>query len=366
MAAEERALESLEVGRLPDRAFWACQRVFLTGHSGFKGTWLSLWLEEMGAEVYGLSLPPSSTPNLFDLVQPFRGMTSEFGDIRNIDLVRRAVQAFRPSVTLHLAAQPLVRRSYRDPLNTFSTNVMGTAHVLDALRGSPGLKTILVVTTDKVYSNPDAGRPFIESDVLGGHDPYSASKAAAELTVASWAHSFLHEDGIAVATARAGNVVGGGDWSEDRLIPDVLRALKANRPVELRYPNATRPWQHVLEPLAGYLVFAEALTENPGTMPTALNFGPLAKDEVTVSQVAEIIAGALGLSRGWVPAAAPDYKEMKSLSLDASLATASLGWRPALNSAATLAWTAEWYRSWSKGNNPRAITLNQLRRYAAQ
>ncbi len=359
-------MEDVEVGRLPEKAFWAEQRVFLTGHSGFKGAWLSLWLEQLGAEVSSFSLPPETQPNLFDLLEPFHGSVSEFGDIRDAAAVRRAVESFRPTVAIHMAAQPLVRRSYREPLETFSSNVMGTANVLDALRGSPGLKSVIVITTDKVYRNLESGKPFVEGDLLGGHDPYSASKAAAELVAASWAHSYFEAAGVAVATARAGNVIGGGDWSEDRLIPDLWRAAKAGKPVELRYPNATRPWQHVLEPLAGYLVFAEALSAGGKDLPSALNFGPSAADELTVSQVANIMAEALENPRGWVPSKDPVFTEMNALSLDATLATKALNWRPSLTAQQALAWTAEWCRRVNSGESPREVSLEQIRRYSEQ
>ncbi|WP_238324593.1 CDP-glucose 4,6-dehydratase [Pseudacidobacterium ailaaui] len=363
MAKGQCTMENLEVSRLPAQDFWSSQRVFLTGHSGFKGAWLSLWLEKMGAEVYGLSLPPLSQPNLFELLSPFQKSASEFGDIRDRNVVRHAIKSFQPTIAIHMAAQPLVRRSYRDPLETFAVNVMGTANFLESLRGTPGLKAVLIITTDKVYRNTSTGKPFSENDPLGGHDPYSASKAAAELVTASWTHSYFTDLGVEVATARAGNVIGGGDWSEDRLIPDVWRAVMTGRPVELRYPNATRPWQHVLEPLAGYLVFLEALSSGNKDLPKALNFGPSAGDELTVSQVADIMARSLGASHGWVASKDPVFAEMPVLSLDASLATASLHWRPALTAHKALEWTAEWYRRVNAGENAREVSLEQIQRY---
>jgi CDP-glucose 4,6-dehydratase len=364
MAERESALESVEIARLPNASFWAAQRVFLTGHTGFKGAWLSLWLETMGAQVSGLALPPETEPNLFDMLRPFEGAVSQFADVRDFAAVKRAVDASAPTLAIHMAAQPLVRRSYREPLETFATNVMGTANVLEALRGAGSLKAVVVITTDKVYRNLETGTPFAESDALGGHDPYSASKAAAEIVAASWAESYFTGRGVSVATVRAGNVIGGGDWSEDRLIPDVWRAARAGKPVELRYPNATRPWQHVLEPLAGYLEFAEDLGLGRGGLPPSLNFGPATDEELPVSEVAQTIGRALGAEQGWKPAPNPEYAEMKLLALDSRLATQTLNWRPRLTARGALEWTAEWYRRVHDGENARSVTLEQINRYA--
>ena len=273
-----------------ERAFWRDRRVLLTGHTGFKGAWLALWLERLGAQVFGLALPPTiPSPRGFPNWRPRRSR-SRIGDIRDAGVVARAVQEARPQIVIHMAAQALVRRSYRAPVETFATNVMGTAHLLDSLRGAEGLQAVLVVTTDKVYRNDGNGHPFAEDDPLGGADPYSASKAAAEIVVASMATSFF--GGKGVATARAGNVIGGGDWSEDRLIPDIWRAVKAGKPLRLRNPEATRPWQHVLDPLAGYLRYAERLASG-ADVPKALNFGPLPGDALTVAEIADAMLAAM-------------------------------------------------------------------------
>ena len=356
-------MENLGLAHNPDPAFWSVQRVLLTGHTGFKGAWLALWLERLGASVYGLALPPETEPNLFGLLQPYSRQLSTFGDIRDRAIVTAAVGEAQPTIAIHMAAQPLVRRSYREPVETFATNVMGTAHLLDALRAVPGLKAILVITTDKVYLNHDTGRAFVEDDPLGGEDPYSASKGGTEMVVRSWAHSFFRERGVPVASARAGNVIGGGDWSEDRLIPDLWRAARAGKPVELRYPDATRPWQHVLDPLSGYLTYAERLAATPGSLPPALNFGPPAADTVTVGEVAQAISRAMGSDKGWVRQPGNHPPEMKLLSLDPALAMKSLGWKQRLPATEALAWTAEWYRAFDSGADAREYTLQQIAHY---
>jgi CDP-glucose 4,6-dehydratase len=351
------------IARNPDPHFWSTQRVLLTGHTGFKGAWLSLWLEHLGAKVFGLALPPETEPSLFALLQPFAGQVSTFGDIRCRATVAAAVAAAQPTIAIHMAAQPLVRRSYREPVETFAANVMGAAHVLDALRGAAGLKAVLVITTDKVYLNHETGRAFLEDDPLGGDDPYSGSKAGAEMVARSWAHSFLRPNGVPVATARAGNVIGGGDWSEDRLVPDIWRAARAGKAVELRYPDATRPWQHVLDPLSGYLTFVEELAADWDNLPAALNFGPSACETLTVGEVATAISKAMGLPAAWTRAPGAHPPEMKYLSLDASLATASLGWKPRLAAADALGWTADWYRAFDAAADARAYSREQIIRY---
>jgi len=263
-----------------------------------------------------------------------------------------------------MAAQPLVRRSYANPLETLATNIMGTAHVLDALRSSRDVKAILAVTTDKVYANDGRGRPFLESDRLGGHDPYSASKAGTELVVETYRHSFFKPRGVVVATARAGNVIGGGDWSEDRLIPDFWRALHTGKPIMLRYPNATRPWQHVLEPVLGYLLYLENMAADPDLTPPALNFGPDERDgTMSVSTVIEALTTAFKAGQPWVAEPGPHAAEMPALALDAAEARKQLDWHPRLSADATIGWTAEWYQCFDVGEDMRGITLNQLVRY---
>jgi CDP-glucose 4,6-dehydratase len=302
---------------------------------------------------------------LISLLSSLSNFRSLIGDIRDREAVGQAVQQANPTVVIHMAAQPLVRRSYREPVETFATNVQGTTHLLDALRRVPDLKAILVVTTDKVYRNSDDGHAFAEDDHLGGHDPYSASKAAAEMVTAAWAHSFFRPQGIGIAAARAGNVVGGGDWSEDRLVPDLWRAAKAGKPVELRYPNAIRPWQHVLDPLSGYLAYVEALAAGQAGVPEALNFGPMDGNELTVSEVAETVSHALGVQSGWIYAGGESPPEMKLLSLDARCAKRTLNWRPRLDGRRALAWTAQWYKAFDGGADARELTLAQIREYHA-
>ncbi len=351
---------------MTDRGFWSGQRVLLTGHTGFKGAWASLWLETMGARVAGYALAPDQSPDLFSRLAPFAGADSAIGDLADADALRRLAAEFRPTVALHMAAQPLVRRGYADPAATFATNVQGTVNLLEAVRGAEDLRAVLVVTTDKVYDNREEARPFAETDRLGGRDPYSASKAAAELVAASYAQCYFEPRGVAVATARAGNVIGGGDWSEDRLVPDIWRALHADRPIELRHPEATRPWQHVLEPLSGYFLYLQRLAE-AAPLPRALNFGPASGSEaLTVAEIVDTLGRALGLDRGWVQAQGDFPAEMKTLALDSTAAAAALGWRPRLTTREALAWTADWYRRHDAGEDVRALTLSQIRAYEAR
>lgn len=345
---------------IPNRDFWSKQRVLLTGHTGFKGAWLAQWLSRLGAEVVGLSLPPPSEPSLFAKLGKIEGLESRIGDIRDPATVAAAVKAARPSIVLHLAAQALVRLSYREPVETFATNVMGTANVLEALRDSPDLKAVLVITSDKVYRNDNSRRAFIESDPLGGEDPYSASKGACEIAVQTWAHSYFDAKNIPVATARAGNVIGGGDWAADRLIPDLWRALRDNVKLELRRPSATRPWQLVLEPLGGYLMYAERLARDADGLPRALNFGPHANDVMTVGAVTDVMLRAFGAPSDWTLTQAPQPPEMEHLSLNPSLADRALGWRPVLATAEALDWTARWYAAYNKGEDAKALCAAQI------
>lgn len=350
---------------MPRASFWAGRRVLLTGHTGFKGAWTWAWLRRMGAEVTGLALAPETDPSLAGLLGIPADPRSVAGDIRDPAVVAGAVARARPEIVLHMAAQALVRRSYAEPAATFATNVMGTIHLLDALRGASDLRACLVVTSDKVYENDGSARAFAETDPLGGSDPYSASKGACEIAVASYARSFFAH-GPAVATARAGNVIGGGDWSADRIVPDLWRARQARRPVELRHPEATRPWQHVLEPIAGYLDFLEALVG--GSPARALNFGPLDDGPITVRAVAEAFQDAYG-DRGWTgwtlqPGTHP--KEAATLGIDSRRAVAVLPWRPRLRAAEAIGWTAAWYAAYDKGENMTAFTLNQIDAYAGR
>jgi len=341
---------------LPE-SFWRGRRVLLTGHTGFKGAWLHLWLRELGADVTGFALRPSTEPCLWDLIGTNAG--SIVGDVRDDALVRSVISRVDPEIVIHMAAQALVRESYRDPVGTYGTNVFGTVVLLDALRAAPRLLATVVVTSDKVYENHGAGRPFAEADRLGGHDPYSNSKACAELVTASFRDSFFRA-GPPLAAARAGNVIGGGDWSADRLIPDCIRALEAGRPVRLRYPDAIRPWQHVLEPLSGYLALAQALVEAPERTPTAVNFGPDPASFRTVSEVVASFSGRLGGAPGWEPDPGEQVPEAAALTLNSDLAARSLGWTWTLEFEQSLAWTADWYRARRDGQNMMEFSRRQL------
>lgn len=347
--------------------FWQGRRVFVTGQTGFKGAWLCLWLERLGAKVTAVALPPVSTPSLYALAAPWPG-SHHMTDIRDTCALSEQLAQSDADIVIHMAAQALVRPSYADPAETFSTNVMGTVSLLDALRAAPAVQTVLVVTSDKVYANDGSGRAFVESDPLGGSDPYSSSKACTELVCRSYAKSFLKDRGVALATARAGNVIGGGDWAQDRLVPDFIRALEQGAPVELRYPQAVRPWQHVLEPLGGYLAYAQALTEGAApaevsALPEALNFGPDAQDFATVAELAEELGRGFGLDTAWTQAPGKWEAEAPMLTLDSTLAGEALGWRPCLNRAQTIEWTVAWYNAHREGADMREFTLRQIAAY---
>ena len=340
--------------------FWRDRRVLLTGHTGFKGAWLGLMLRSLGAEVSGFALAPDTQPNLASLLD--EGSRSIIGDIRDAKFLQNCVSEANPQVVIHMAAQALVRESYRDPVATFATNVMGTANLLQACRALRRLECILVVTSDKVYENDGQGHAFREQDRLGGHDPYSNSKACAELLTASFRDSFF-ANGPPVATVRAGNVIGGGDWSQDRLIPDCIRAVDAGAPVRLRYPKAVRPWQHVFEPLSGYLALAEALVRTPGGAPRAVNFGPNPASFCTVSAVVEAFSARFGGKPGWVADGGAHPPEAAALTLSSALAAQSLGWRAKAGFAQALSWTADWYQAYLAGENMLHYSRNQLAEY---
>lgn len=349
-------------GPLPRPEFWSGKRVLLTGHTGFKGCWTALWLAALKAKATGFALDPDSSPALFHLANVSRDLTSVIGDIRDADAVRAAVDAADPQIVIHMAAQPLVRRSLTHPAETFATNVQGTVHLLQALRDRPALQTVLVVTSDKVYANSGSEIPFGEADPLGGKDPYSASKAATELAARSFSASYFDGAGIPVATARAGNIIGGGDFAQDRLVPDVFRAVRDRKPLVLRHPEATRPWQHVLDCVAGYLLFVEALAARTDT-PRSLNFGPDPARPVTVAWLAEAMLSALGRAPVWECEPVSGSIEMASLVLDSTLARKRLGWNNQLAGDAGITWTAEWYRAFAQGEDVRTLTLRQLAAY---
>jgi CDP-glucose 4,6-dehydratase len=354
----------LNTARLPDPTFWANKRVLLTGHTGFKGSWAALWLAAMGAKVTGFALVPDTDPALFQLAGVGRDLLSFVGDLRDADAVAAAVRAADPQIVIHMAAQALVRRSIADPVATFAANVQGTVNLLDALRTTTSLRAVLVVTSDKVYANDGRGRPFVETDSLGGRDPYSASKAATEIATHAYAISYFEPAGIRVATARAGNIIGGGDFSADRLVPDLVRAVGARARLKLRHPMATRPWQHVLDCVDGYLRFAEALASDRA-VPAALNFGPSTGEQVTAAALANALFRAFGCEPAWDHVPDENSIEVLMLALDASDAGVQLGWRNRLNVETAIRWTADWYRAQAAGEDVRAVTLEQISAYCA-
>jgi CDP-glucose 4,6-dehydratase len=352
--------------------FWRGRRVFLTGHTGFKGGWLALWLAHLGADVRGYALDPSTDPNLFSVVRVGDVIEDVRGDIRDAARLDRAMREFRPEVVFHLAAQPLVRYSYEDPIGTYETNVIGTARVLDAVRHTPSVRAVVSVTTDKCYENKEWVWPYRETDPLGGYDPYSSSKACAEIVTAAFRQSYfpvdrLAEHGVAVATARAGNVIGGGDWSTDRLIPDLIRGFLSAEPVRIRRPHAIRPWQHVLEPIYGYIRLAEELLAGgpeAARFATAYNFGPGQEDARPVSWIAERMTGFWGNGASWVLDEDHGPHEAGYLRLDTSRACRDLAWIPHLRLETALEWLVQWYRTWQ--SSPDAVgelTLSQITRY---
>lgn len=344
-------------------AFWKDRRVFITGHTGFKGAWLTNWLVALGARVSGFSLPTPTTPSLFALTAPDLA-ADVVGDIRDLGALSAAMGAAEPEIVLHLAAQSLVRRSYENPVETYATNVMGTVHVLEALRRTPSVRAAVMVTSDKCYENDETGHAFLESDRFGGHDPYSNSKGCAELVTAAYRASYFGErnPSCAVASARAGNVVGGGDWSRDRLIPDILAAHEKGERVEIRSPASVRPWQHVLDCLDGYLTLTEALCGPDGaSCAEGWNFGPPADDCLTVRGIVEIFHELLGTA--WDQTRQPQPHEAAQLRLESGKARMRLGWEPRLSADQAVRWTAEWHRQLWSGTQARAVTQGQIAAY---
>lgn len=350
----------------PDPGFWHGKRVLLTGHTGFKGSWTACWLQQLGAEVHGLALAPETTPDLHSTLQ-LSYASETIADMRVAENVTKVVRETSPQIVLHMAAQPLVRKSYKDPAGTIATNVMGTANLLTALLEAEKLETVLVITSDKAYDNASytdgkKQKPFTESDPLGGRDPYSASKGAQEIITRSFAESFFSKRGIPVATARAGNVIGGGDWSEDRLLADIVRAIAAGDAVHIRNPGATRPWQHVLEPVAGYIMFAQALAVDP-VDERALNFGPL--NSHTVAQVVDIACASWPGAKPWTQDATAGPAEAAALELDSSRAAATLGWRPRLDLEQSVSLTTRWHQEFARGADMHDLTKSQIAAYEA-
>jgi CDP-glucose 4,6-dehydratase len=363
----ERRRRTLENLVMQAGGFWAGKRVLVLGHTGFKGSWLSLWLHRKGARVFGLSLPPEDRPSLYADAALGALVEEVSGDIRDLDTVQRAFASAEPEIVFHLAAQSLVRRSYREPVATFATNVMGTVHVLAAAQATPSVSAVIIVTTDKCYENREWVWAYRENEPLGGHDPYSSSKACAELATAAWRSSFCGPGAdrkLGIASVRAGNVIGGGDWAEDRLVPDCLRALIAGRPIGIRNPHATRPWQHVLDPLGGYMTLAECLAQAPEDYAEAWNFGPMDGDVQPVDWIASRIVERWGGAAAWekIGIEQPPH-EASFLKVDASKARARLGWRQKLPLEAGLDWSVDWYRAFAGGAPARDLMADQIARF---
>jgi CDP-glucose 4,6-dehydratase len=343
--------------------------VLVTGHTGFKGSWLALWLHELGAKVIGLALPPNTEPSHFDLIRLQDLITHTEGDIRNHDIVQKTFEKAKPEIVFHLAAQALVRDSYDDPKTTFDTNVDGTVNILEAIRHCPSVKAAVVITSDKCYENREWVWGYRENDPMGGHDPYSASKGAAEIACAAYRRSFFDKNGrgphLGFATARAGNVIGGGDWGKDRIIPDCVRALSTEGSIMVRNPNATRPWQHVLDPLCGYLLLVKRLLEDPERFSGSWNFGPTENGQIKVIDLADKFVKTWGSGQIKTP---PSEKsalhEANLLRLCIDKAVHEIHWKPILDSRAAIHWTADWYKSWHLSNdNLRSLSLNQIRNF---
>ncbi len=350
--------------------FWRGKRVFLTGHTGFKGSWLSLWLQAAGAEVMGYSLLPPTSPSLFGVAKVSEGMTSVEGDVRDLAKLQAAIAEHQPDIVFHMAAQPLVRYSYKHPVETYSTNVMGTVHILEAVRQTNCARVVVNITSDKCYENREWVWGYRENEAMGGHDPYSNSKGCAELVAAAYRNSFFapeqyDEHATSLASVRAGNVIGGGDWAEDRLIPDIMRAIMAGESVLIRSPNAIRPWQHVLEPLNGYMTLAEQMWEDGATFAEGWNFGPNDEDARPVSWITEQLTRLWGEGASWQLDTKVNPHEATYLKLDCSKAKSRLKWQPKLDLGMTLEWIVEWYQAYMFEQDMQKITAAQIQRYAA-
>lgn len=357
-------------GLVMNPAFWKNRRVLVTGHTGFKGGWLCLWLQQLGARVVGYSLQPPSKPSLFESALVADGMVSLFGDVGDFNLVSAAIQDHRPEVVIHMAAQSLVRYSYKNPVETYATNVMGTVNVLEAVRRSDSVRAALIVTSDKCYENQERPQGYREHEPMGGYDPYSSSKGCAELVTAAYRASYFNQADtsrchMAVASARAGNVIGGGDWAEDRLVPDMVRAFMQRQPVLIRHPDAVRPWQHVLEPLRGYLQLVELLWEQGNGYAEAWNFGADEGDARPVSWIADRLAGLWGEGASWKRDNVSQPHEAHYLKLDCTKAKARLNWHPQVTLASVLEWSVAWYKAYLKKEDMRRCTLDQIARYQA-
>ena len=349
-------------------AFWRGKRVLLTGHTGFKGSWLSLWLQSMGTQVVGYALTPPTNPSLFEVADVAKGMTSIIGDIRDLEHLRKVFVEHQPVIVIHMAAQPLVRYSYIEPVETYSTNVMGTVNLLEAVRSTKSVKAVVNVTTDKCYENREWAWGYRENEPMGGYDPYSSSKGCAELVTAAYRNSYFHpekykEHGVAIASGRAGNVTGGGDWASDRLIPDIMRAITQGKPVNIRNLHAIRPWQHVLEPLSGYLLLAQKLYEEGVTYAEGWNFGPNDEDAKPVQWIVEKLTQAWGEGASWVLDVRDHPHEAHYLKLDCSKAKSRLDWHPRWHLDEALGAIVDWQRAYQDGKAIKAFTLEQIQCY---
>ena len=367
MGFRQGALESLGVSL----DFWRNKRVFMTGHTGFKGGWLSLWLQRLGADLTGYALKPPTTPSLFEEAKVGDGMRSIIADIRDSEALAQAVMAARPEVVIHMAAQPLVRASYQAPAETYATNVMGTVHLLEAVRRTDTVRAVVNVTSDKCYENREWLWGYRENEAMGGFDPYSSSKGCAELATAAYRSSYFNperyaEHGVALASVRAGNVVGGGDWAADRLIPDILRAIESGQPVNIRSPHAIRPWQHVLEPLSGYLALAEKLTTEGPAFAEGWNFGPNDEDAKSVQWIVERLTAEWGEGADWQLDGEPQPHEAHYLKLDCSKAKARLDWHPRWNLSETIGHIIGWHQARLAGANMREFSLQQIALHSAR
>lgn len=349
-------------------SFWHGKKVFVTGHTGFKGSWLCLWLEQMGAVVRGYSLPAPTEPSLFEVANVRQGLVSEEGDIRDFFHLREALADFKPEIVFHMAAQPLVRLSYDEPIETYSTNVMGTVYILEAIKQVGGVKAVVNITSDKCYENREWVWGYREDEAMGGYDPYSNSKGCAELVASAYRNSFFnaakyHEHGTALASVRAGNVIGGGDWAKDRLIPDILRSFENNQPVIIRNPHSIRPWQHVLEPLSGYLLVAQKLyTEGPA-FAEGWNFGPNEMDATPVQAIVDTMVGLWGEEASWQLDGQDHPHEAHYLKLDCSKAKMRMEWHPRWDLNTTLGRIVSWHKAWLAGEDMRTYTLNEINDY---
>jgi CDP-glucose 4,6-dehydratase len=345
--------------------FWRNKKVLITGHTGFKGSWLSLWLQQLGANLCGIALEPSTKPNLFELADVTVGMESHFVDVRDYEKIKKIIHQFQPEIIIHMAAQPLVRYSYDHPIETYATNVMGTVNVLEAAKTCESVRAVVNVTTDKCYENKEWVWGYRENEPMGGHDPYSNSKGCSELVTSAYRDSFYRKLNKGLASARAGNVIGGGDWSLDRLIPDIINSIINQKPVIIRNPQAIRPWQHVLEPLSGYLLLAEKLYDHPEQFSNPWNFGPYVHEAVDVQAIVEkLFTSWQGEHQGWKIEQNENHPhEANFLKLDITKASTELQWQPRLNLGGTIQWIVNWYQAWQEKQDMFQFTVNQINQY---